>query len=277
MNASQSHRAHGYARYRLDGCRCYTCARAVSEYEARRRRLIAYGQWQPYVDAEPVRAHVRILMSAGIGRRTIARASGVPEGTLKKLLYGRRTADRAPSRRVRQEAARRILRLTPSVELLAAGTPVDATGTTRRLQALIAVGWTQTALAARLGWTVANFHRLLQQTRVTAGTARAVRALYDDLWNVPATGDGQVGRQAAARDRNTARRNDWPPPMAWDDDSIDDPDARPDSGEPACRRAAIAENAAELIAQGFTREQAADRLRTTRNAVDQALREEETA
>ena len=270
-------RDHGYARYRLDGCRCYTCARAVSEYEARRQRLIAYGQWQPYVDAEPVRAHVRMLMSAGIGRRTIARASGVPEGTLKKLLYGRPAADRAPSRRVRPETGRRILRLTPSVELLAAGAPVDATGTTRRLQALIAIGWTQTALAARLGWTVGNFHRLLRQTRVSAGTARAARALYDELWNTPPAEHDHAGRQAAARARNTAHRNGWPPPMAWDDNTIDDPDAHPDRGAPARRRAAIAENAAELTAQGYTRAQIADRLGITKNALDRALHEEGAA
>lgn len=262
-------RDHGYARYRLDGCRCYTCARAVSEYNAERERLIAYGRWQPYVDAGPVRDHVRLLMSAGIGRRTIVRAAGVSEGGLSKLLYG--TAGGAPSIRVRPETAERLLSLKPSLDLVADGTPIDATGTRRRLQALVAIGWPQAALAARLRWTPANFHRMLHAPRVSARTARAARALYDDLWNVSPTEHGHASPRAASRARNLACRNGWPPPAAWDDDSIDHPGAAPDRGA-AGRTSATAENAVELAGQGFNRDQIAERLGVTVKAVDSALR-----
>jgi len=264
-------RDHGYARYRLDGCRCYTCARAVSEYNARRDRLIAYGRWQPYVDAAPVRDHVRLLMSASIGRRTIVRAAGVSHGALSQLLYG--TTGRPPSRRVRPDTAHRLLSLTPSLDLVADGTPVDATGTRRRLQALIAIGWPQAALAARLGWAPSNFCSLLGAPRVTARTARAARTLYDDLWNVQPDEHGHATRHAASRARNLARRNGWPPPIAWDDDTIAIPDAAPDRGA-ADRASTIMENAAELAEQGYTRDQVAERLGVTRGAVDTALRRE---
>jgi hypothetical protein len=263
-------RDHGYARYRLDGCRCYVCAQAVSEYNAKRERLIAYGRWQPYVDAGPVRNHVRLLMSAGIGHRTIVRAAGVSQGGLSKLLYG--TAGQAPSRQVRPETAKRLLSLTPSLDLVADGTPIDATGTTRRLQALIAIGWPQAKLAARLGWSPSNFHRLVSATQVTARTARAARAVYDDLWNTSPDETGHASRRAADCARNTARRNGWPPPMAWDDDTIDNPTATPDRAR--VRRAstiAIAENTIELTAQGYTRNQAAERLGVTVSTVNAAL------
>lgn len=268
-------RDHGYARYRLDGCRCYTCARAVSEYNAERDRLIAYGRWQPYVDAGPVRDHVRLLMSAGIGRRAIMRASGVSHGALTKLLYG--TADRAPSRQVRPDTAERLLRLTPSLDLVADGIPIDATGTRRRLQALVAIGWPKATLATRLGRTPSNFHTLLTKPRVTARTARTTRALYDALWNIQPDQHGHASRQAATRARNHARRNGWPPPMAWDDDSIDNPDGAPDRGAAAGRVSAIAENAAELAEQGFTRDQITERLGASRSVVDKALKGERGA
>ena len=41
-------RLHGYARYKLDACRCYECAWANSVYTERRTRLIAYGRWKPW-------------------------------------------------------------------------------------------------------------------------------------------------------------------------------------------------------------------------------------
>ena len=61
-------RPHGYARYKLDGCRCYTCGYARSEYEAMRTRAILYGTWEPLIDAQPVRDHIKMLSEAGIGR-----------------------------------------------------------------------------------------------------------------------------------------------------------------------------------------------------------------
>jgi hypothetical protein len=92
---------------------------------------------------------------------------------------------------------------------------VDATGTRRRLQALAAIGWPPRALAERLGIQPDN---ILRRHRVRVGTARLVAAVYDQLSMTP----GPDTRSAAA-----ARRRGWAPPLAWDDDSIDDPAARP--------------------------------------------------
>ncbi len=111
--------------------------------------------------------------------------------------------------------------------------------------------------------------------------APAVAALYDQLWDQPPPQRTRAQRIAAAAVRRAARARGWPPPLGWDDGTglhgIDNPAAcpapgwRPDGthGRPA---AALAEDAAELACQGYTRAQAADRLGVTRSALDQAFR-----
>lgn len=257
-------REHGtHARYVVDRCRCAPCKAANTTYENHRARMIAYGRWQPYVDAEPIRRHVRGLMSYGIGWQRIARLSGVPNGSLSKLLYGG-PGSRPPSKGVRSETALKLLAIEPSPDLLGATVSVDSTGTRRRLQALVAAGWSQSKLAGRLGMLQTNFSRMVAAPAVYADTARKVAALYDELWDQQPPEDGHRDKVAASRARNMAASRGWPPPLAWDDDTIDDPTARPDLGAKVSRREALAENAEELIVgQGYTLEQAAERLGVT--------------
>ena len=104
-------RPHGRARYVVDHCRCAVCQAANSAYENRRNRLKAYGQWTPYVNAAPARAHVQQLSAAGLGWRRVAEISGVPPGVISKLLYGSKT--RGPSKRIRPETEVALLAVGP--------------------------------------------------------------------------------------------------------------------------------------------------------------------
>lgn len=265
-------RDHGYARYRLDGCRCYACGWARAEYDERRNRLIAYGRWHPFVDAKSVREHVLLLVDAGVGRRRLAALSGISGSVLSKLLYGVPSRGQPPTRRLRPETARRLLEVEPTLDSVADGALVDATGSARRLRALIAVGWSGSKLADRLGMTVANFWTALGYEQVTARRARAVRALYDELWDLPPVEVDHRSRQSASRARNMAARNGWPPPMAWDDEHIDDRTARSQRGDKTPRAIAHVENTDELIRQGYTLEQAAERLGVSKSTITQARR-----
>lgn len=104
------------------------------------------------------------------------------------------------------------------------GAHIDATGTARRLQILAWHGYGWASIAPRLGASRRRVAELAirRHPRVHRNTAAAVADLYDTLTRLPApTG------QAAAYARTVAKRNGWPPPAAWDDDSLDDPDARP--------------------------------------------------
>jgi hypothetical protein len=225
VNAQTGARPHGYARYRLDGCRCYTCAAAVSDYNANRDRAIAYGTWHPWVDAAPVRAHVTHLRSCGLGLRRIAAAASVQRSTLAGLMNGR--PGRAPASKIRPATALRILDVQPTWDNLGDSTVIDATGTVRRLCALVALGWSQAKLAQRLDITPSNFTTTINADRVLVRTARAVRGLYDELWNRQPPEDTHREKVAASRARNLARARGWVSPLAWDDDTIDDPAARP--------------------------------------------------
>ncbi|MDR3081747.1 MAG: hypothetical protein LBV60_12620 [Streptomyces sp.] len=222
-------RPHGYARYRLDGCRCYTCAYARSEYDDNRNRAIAYGTWQPWVDAEPVRAHIRTLQECGLGTRRIAGLAGVDRKRLQAVLNGRPDRGTPPQAQVRPALAAAVLAVEPLLDHLGQATTIDATGTRRRLQALVAAGWPQHHLALRLGMTDGNFGAALGRPRTLVRTARAVRAMYDALWREDPRTHG-VDNQAYSRARNHAASRGWAPVGAWDDDTIDDPAATPQAG-----------------------------------------------
>ncbi|TYK45190.1 sigma-70 family RNA polymerase sigma factor [Actinomadura decatromicini] len=246
---------------KIDGCNCDACRAADRRYMNRRYRLMAYGQWQPYVDAAPVRDHVRRLQEFGVGWMTVARLSGVPRGSMSKLLYGDGPRGMAPSKRVRPATAAALLAIEPSMDVLADGAMVDGTGTRRRMQALVAIGWPQARLAERLGVDRTNLNKALRgDMPVRCRTARAARALYDELWDEPPPADGHREKIASNRARNYARDRGWVPPLAWDDDTIDDPAAVPDVGAETSRQDALFENCEELLRQGFTLRQVAERL-----------------
>ena len=285
MTAATGTRPHGTrARYVLGpgpgtgpGCRCDLCTAANREAERRRERQILYGRWEPYVDAAPARDHLRALAAAGIGWKRAAQLARVSTGSVSKLLYGG-PGDRPPSRRIRPQTAAAILTVSPSAQAVAPGALVDSGGTRRRVQALVTRGWSQARLACQLAVTGSNFATMMRREQVTAATARAVGELYDRLWDKPPPESNQRERIAAARARNYAAERGWAPPLAWDDDIIDDPSGRPAERwkRPAHSRgrsADLAEDAEQLLGRdGYTREHAAARLGVAPSTLDAALR-----
>lgn len=96
-------------RYNQDRCKCVECRKAVADYQRTRHHQISYGRWSAYVDATPVRAHVRELMRAGEGWKAIAELAGVSEQTVQRLLYGGR--GRPPAVRMLRRTADALLDL----------------------------------------------------------------------------------------------------------------------------------------------------------------------
>jgi hypothetical protein len=252
------------------GCRCRECRACMAEIGRSRRRAIAYGRYQPWADPVPVREHVRSLLAAGMNMRRVANAAGVQPSTVGQLVNGRGH----PRARIRPETAARILAVRPSLDHAGDFAPVDATGARRRLQALAAAGYSPSVLARRLGLPPTQMTRVMSQRRMTARKVRAIRALYDELWDVPPDQSTKYARAGVTKALRKARACGWPPPLAWDDDQIDNPDAGPAEGWQRPKRLRgedLVEEAGELIRWEGSRELAAMRLGIRRNTLDRAI------
>lgn len=221
-------RPHGSnAKYVFDKCRCTDCHAANRREANHRNRQIAYGRWQPYVDAQPVREHVQTLLDAGLGWHRVADLAGVSRGTVEKLLYGARYRGLTPSKRIRPENADKLLAVKATPDAKADGALTDGTGTRRRLQALVRAGWPQSRLAAELGMDRTNFNKTINTDRVRVSTATATRTVYDRLWRQDPR-EHAVSNNTWSRTVNLAKAKGWAPVGCWDDDTIDNPEAIPD-------------------------------------------------
>lgn len=227
-------------------------------------RKRGYGTWQPFVDATPVRAHLIELQASGLGRRRIAELAGLHRSTVSAIMYGR--DGRPPNPRIRPATAAKILTITPGIGRYL----VPAAGTIRRIQALMTIGWPQSYLGQRLGVTNGRVHDLLGRTKVLATTAQTIAGLYAELHNQNPADHG-VKRHAITLVSNYAAAQGWPGPDYWEDvDRIDD--ASYVVIEETPRYKELGENGLWLEGQGLTREQAAERLKVTRDYLDQSIR-----
>lgn len=104
---------------------------------------------------------------------------------------------------------------------------LPAAGTQRRLRALQALGWTITEIAHGMGVPRSRVEKWCsdQKTYVYASNAALVAAVYERLSGTSPTGPW------ADRNRGMAARKGYHPPIAWDDDNIDDPTAEPYASE----------------------------------------------
>jgi hypothetical protein len=91
-------------------------------------------------------------------------------------------------------------------------------GTRRRVEALAWMGWTVRDIAQRAGIPRTSLTHLASGRPVSHAVALGVACVYDDLAGVQGT---------SAHARSKARRYRYAPPAAWDDDTIDDPNAHP--------------------------------------------------
>lgn len=249
---------HGERRCYLKGCRRPECCNANYRYMSRYRLDREQGQ-QRHVDATPAADHVRVLLDAGWNLRQIGDAAGCAHRVIADLAHRRQVT-------VKPRTADGILAIAP----YPAPEPaqyIDATGTIRRIRALIAIGYPFHQVAAAIGIWPANLGRIArgELTQVFVSTAKTTTAVYRDLSQRP-------GPSQAARNR--ARQEGWHGPMAWDD--IDDPNCQPGAEVEVKRPAAevLAEDAHWLMTTGrLSIDQAAARLGKSRSYVDKALRE----
>ncbi len=221
--------------YVLDRCRCKPCAAANSKAETHRERQKAYGRYNKFVPAGPVREHVRTLMDAGMGLKTVSKRTGISTGTLSKLIYGvyapgpggrngKGDLLRQPSRRVLRETAEKLYALDPiwtGSLPLADGAVLDqaqSAAVSRRLQALVALGWSMSEIGRRLGITYATnaIPVIKGERRIQVATARKADELFEELCMTLPPETNQRERISASRSRRYAKAQGWVPPLDLD-------------------------------------------------------------
>lgn len=211
--------------YLQHGCRDRACRDGQAQRARERRRQLAYGTYtRGRLPVAPVRAHLEYLARYGMGTKVVSSVTGIPFATLCGIRWGRRSAktgQMVPTQTVTRAHSAAILALQPELRLLADGAFVPARGTHRRLQALGALGWTLTALGSRLGLPERRVAAILQERFVTARTARAIVALYDELWATRPIGTTPNQLATIRRATRRAARLGWVPPMGWDDIDTD--------------------------------------------------------
>lgn len=299
-------RAKGRPEAGIPGCPCRPCRDAENHYNKRRRYLNATGRTLR-LPAEPIAQHLDALFEAGAGWAELSATTGVAISVMSRI---RRRLQPV----VFRDVATRILAAQPG-DAIPPGRPVPATGSIRRIHALMAIGHRVKDIEVASGVEHSLLSSLVNEhlTTVSRHVAERLTTGYDKLSTTPGT---------CARSRNRAIRHQWAPPAAWDEGTLDDPDAAPDwTGHcgtdngwwqhsalklPACARcedahqqwrqehkhlpparraqalararttavqrgAGIAEDARELLRQGYDRAQAAERLGLERGHLDRAL------
>lgn len=157
------------------------------------------GVWTPFVDAAPTRRALQRKRDAGYSVRAIADATGVAYSTVHAILTGANT-------RIRQRTVDKIAQF----DGLPAKEPTWPSA--RRLQSLLAAGWTLTELAGESGLALSAVHTVLHEHHPTVyqSTAATIRRVYAAHETDPVRPPHRL-----------AVEHEWMPPMAWND--IDDP------------------------------------------------------
>lgn len=160
-----------------------------------------------FVDSQPTRDRIALLRSRGYSLRALADRTGITVPTLL-CKYNK------------VQAATQAAVFGVPIPAMGGGGHVPVLGSARRIRALVAIGWTQRAIALRLGVDYQHVSRIVrcECVKVTGHMAARVIAVYDALWDKPGPSDTSRARAA---------REGWASPMMWDDNDIDDPDGRP--------------------------------------------------
>lgn len=142
---------------------------------------------------------------------------------------------------------------------------VDPRGTVRRVQALAALGWSPAEVSRQMGRHKSFLtHAINRYDRIRPSTAAAVAKVYEALSMQRPMPTTKHERMAVTKTLRLAERNQWVPPLAWDDIDNDDYPYNSD-GHPVDREQDLDHAAVWRVLQG-------DRVPTTGSERREILR-----
>jgi plasmid maintenance system antidote protein VapI len=203
---------HGARARYLRGCRCTDCSNAHYRYMARYRLDREHGQHRR-IDSTQARATITRWLDAGWAYTPLAALIGCSDTVIVDLVAGKP--------RLNAATAELIRRLPAEPRQPVGRAHTDGTGTIRRGRALVRIGYQINIIAKAIGMHPDALGRLINRNEsiVLVSTARAMTAAYKQWAWRPGP---------CQQSRSHAQRLGWHGPMAWDTDTIDDPNADPD-------------------------------------------------
>jgi uncharacterized protein YerC len=241
------------------GCQLPECAREDYVYRKQLDLDHLHGR-RRLVDATQARIHAERLQANNWTYAQIGKAGGVSESAVHAIVMGQAEA-----------RASTVLGILSVPVTTRPEQTVDATGTRRRIQALVHIGHTFGAIAKRTGYSTDWMRRIAAGwvRSVNLETAAAVARAYRHLVGQPGASD---------RARAHARKQNWHGPLSWDD--IDNPNSRPETTGTTTvfrRRKVYADpqRVAQLTRAGRTNEQIAAELGCHERTVSRARRRAE--
>ena len=192
-------------------CRCTPCTRANRLAGIRRARARAAGE-ALLISRDVLLPHIQECQASGMSQALIGRQAHVSQTTISYLINGKIQS-------CQRDKALGILAGQPGHFDDLAERP--ALGASRRTRALYAIGHGRDGISAVSGLSpctigqIANSRYTLIDGRIDAAIRLAYRTLS------PTQG-------ASLKARHRAETQNWAPPAAWDDDTLDDPNAHPD-------------------------------------------------
>ena len=243
------------------GCRCTPCTRAHSR-ACKQRELDRLSGKPPLYPGKTVIAHVKALNEVGMSNDLVARRAGVSPNLLSGLMRGL-------TQSCRRETALRLLAVQlGDFDDIA---EVPCTGSSRRIQALYAMGHGQRVLAEATGLCESSVSHIAnaRTRKVDASTAAAISRTFEQL-------AGTHGTSEAARRR--ARLMGWRDPLWWEDmGGIDDPNFDPAIVERELNQRELSalrrQEIEHLASYGFGHEEIASRLDMAAGYVRDVLRD----
>ncbi len=202
---------HGTANRYSYGCRCAPCSKAATRADAERKLDRLAGRPRT-VPVDEVREHLSVLLGKGLTYSQIGElAGGISYKSIMRWSQGQ-------SNTILAVKARQVLAVP--LDAQAPSGDVPSVGSVRRLQALYALGHFNRVIAEETGLCRDAVNDLVNGrfSKVSVGVESAVRAAYDKL---------SMATGTSWRTRKFAEDRGWVPPLAWDDDTIDDPRAVP--------------------------------------------------
>ncbi|MEK6443704.1 helix-turn-helix domain-containing protein [Pseudonocardia sp. T1-2H] len=218
---------------------------------------VARGLPSPLIPAGPVQDHLAKLVGWGLTSKSIADAANVSRVMVDNHIH------RLQPTIFRHYAA---ALLTVSYMPHPAQEFVLAVGSRRRVQALAANGHPLGSIVEPVGvYNIHNLRTMVEKATLRAEYQRAIFALYEQLEHVPGP---------SKRARTWAGKNGWVGPMAWEPETIDDPDAGPLEYQRSTETVVDLADVAELAEQGLDEAGICARLNCTPDDILRARRVE---